>query len=110
MTKAFSDKQQLKAFINAAQYFAGLTSGQDIWEEAGKVLVNFFGADFAAFGKSGANGDIEIGNWAFSGKGASAQISQPHTIKAVRDVFESGFLTFLSFPSDDPIAAAFFPV
>ncbi len=110
MTGPLSDKQQLKAFINAAQYFAGLTSGQDIWEEAGKVLVNFFGADFGAFGRYGADGEIEIRHWAFSGRVASAQISQPQTIKAVRDVFESGFLTFLSLPSDDPIAVAFFPV
>jgi light-regulated signal transduction histidine kinase (bacteriophytochrome) len=31
-------------------------------------------------------------------------------IAAVGDVFESGFLTFISIPSDDPIAAAFFPI
>lgn len=45
MNEPFSHKEQLKAFINTAQYLAGLTSGQDIWEEAAKVLVKFFGAD-----------------------------------------------------------------
>ncbi len=55
MTESFSDKQELKAFINAAQYLAGLTSGQDTWEEAGKVLVKFFGADLAAFARHHTN-------------------------------------------------------
>jgi len=110
MTKAFSDKQQLKAFINAAQYLAGLTSGQDIWEEAGKVLVKFFGADFAAFGRRRTNGAIEIDHWAFSGRGSAARVQENELILAAGDVFESGFLTFISIQSIDPASAAFFPI
>jgi PAS domain S-box-containing protein len=110
MTKSFSDKQQLKAFINAAQYLAGLTSGQDIWEQAGKVLVRFFGSDFAAFGRRNAAGAIEIDHWSFSDRGASARIPENEMIAAVDDVFESSFLTFISIQSDDPAAAAFFPI
>ncbi len=114
MTKSFSDKQRLKAFINAAQYLAGLTSGQDIWEEAGKVLVKFFGADFAAFGKRNTNGAIEVDHWAFSGRGDSVRLPESGIIGAVGDVFESGFLTFISIqsdgPADGPAAAAFFPI
>src|SRR5208283_4272440 len=110
MAKSFSDKQQLKAFINAAQYIAGLTSAQDIWEEAGKVLVKFFGADFAAFGRHHTNGAIEIDHWTFSDRGAPAQLPENKIIAAVGDVFESGFLTFISIHSDEPTAAAFFPI
>ncbi len=110
MTESFSDKRQLKAFINAAQYLAGLTSGQDIWEQVGKVLVKFFGADFAAFGRHNTNGAIEIDQWAFSERGSSARIPENEMIAAVRDVFESSFLTFISIQSDDPTAAAFFPI
>ncbi len=114
MTESFSDKQQLKAFINAAQYLAGLTSGQDIWEEAGKVLVKFFGPDFVAFGRHNTDGVIEIDHWAFSGKGASAELPEKELIAAAGDVFESSFLTFISIqshdPAHDPAAAAFFPI
>ncbi len=110
MTRSFSDKHQLKAFINAAQYLAALTTGQDIWEEAGKVLIKFFGADFAAFGRQHPDGAIEIDHWAFSDRGASRRLSKPEIIEAMGDVFENGFLTFISIPSDDPIAAAFFPI
>jgi PAS domain S-box-containing protein len=110
MAKSFSDKQQLKAFITAAQYLAGLTSGQDIWEQAGKVLVKFFGADFAAFGRQHTDGAIEIDHWVFSERGASVKLSEHKMIAAVGDVFESSFLTFISIQSDDPTAAAFFPI
>jgi PAS domain S-box-containing protein len=110
MTKSFSDKQRLKAFINAAQYLAGLTSGQDIWEEAGKVLVKFFGADFAAFGKRHTDGTAEIDHWAFSERGSSVRLPEPEMIEAADDVFESGFLDYVFIPSDDPIAVAFFPI
>ncbi len=110
MTKSFSDKQQLKAFINAAQYLAGLTSGQDIWEEAGKVMVKFFGADFAAFGKRQPDGAIEISQWTFSEIGASMEHSNPEMIEAMGAVFESGFLNFISIASDNPAAVAFLPI
>ena len=110
MTEPFSDKQQLKAFINAAQYIAGLTSGQDIWEEAGKVLLRFFDADFAAFGRYEADGNIDIGYRLFSDGAASVPLLEQELKTAVRDVFESGFLTFVSLPFDPPITVGFFPV
>ena len=110
MSEPFSDKQQLKAFINAAQYIAGLTSGQDIWEEAGKVLLRFFDADFAAFGRYDTDGNIDIGYRLFSDDAASVLLTEQELKTAVRDVFESGFLTFVSLPYDPPITVAFFPV
>ncbi len=113
MAKSFSDKQELKAFINAAQYLVGLTSGQDVWEEAGKVLVKFFRADFAAFGRHNTNGGVELDNWSFSERGASLRLPEKEMLAAVGDVFESSFLTFISIKSDkpdDPAVAAFFPI
>ncbi len=108
MMKLRADHDQLKAFINAAQYFAGLTAGQDIWEEAGKVLVTFFGADFAVFGTRRADGSIEMGYWACSGE--KAQLPEAPLLAFMEEVFESGFLTYAPLPADTPGAAAFFPV
>ncbi len=110
MIKSLSHKEQLKAFINAAQYFAGLTSGQDIWEEAGRVLINLFGADVVTFVNYRNDRDVEINHWAFSERGASTKISEPEVIAAARDVFESGFLTFFTFSPKNPIATAFLPI
>lgn len=106
--KLLSDHEQLKAFIKAAQYFAGLPAGQDIWEEAGKVLVTFFAADFAAFGTRQTDGSIEIGHWVYSGE--KALLPEASLIASMEEVFESGFLTYASLPADNPAAAAFFPV
>jgi PAS domain S-box-containing protein len=110
MTESFTPEQQLKAFINAAQYLVGLTAGQDIWEEAGKVLVKFFGADFAAFARQRPDGNIEIGHRTCSAKWGAARIAEAEMIAAAGDVFESGFLTFLPVPADLPVAAALFPI
>jgi PAS domain S-box-containing protein len=111
MTEPLSDKQQLKAFINAAQYIAGLTSGQDIWEETGRVLHRFFRADFVAFGRNDEAGEITIGYRQISDGAASITVADHELAPAVRDVFDSGFLTFVSLPSDQPIITiAAFPV
>ena len=110
MTKSFPPEYQLKAFINAAQYFAGLTSGQDIWEEAAKVLVKFFGADIAAFGAQCPDGEIELRYRAFSVRGTAVELPEADMMSAAGDVFESGFLTFISISAADPIAVSFFPI
>ena len=110
MTLSLSPQQQLKAFINAAQYLAGLTSGQDIWQEAGKFLVRFFGADVAAFGERRGDGGIGIGHRASSERGRDAWLPEAEMIAGMGDVFESGFLTFLSSPAAEPVAAGFFPI
>lgn len=110
MTNPFSHEHQLKAFIKTAQYFAGLTSGQDIWKEASKALVRFFGADIAAFGTQRPDGGIELGERAFSVKGKMVELPEADMIRAADDVFESGFLTFISVQAVDPIAVSFFPI
>jgi PAS domain S-box-containing protein len=110
MNESFSPQQQLKAFINAAQYLVGMTSGQDIWEEAGKFLVRFFGADIAVFGERCSDGGIEIGHRAFSERGRGAWFPEPEMNAAMGEVFESGFLTFMSYPAIEPIAVGFFPI
>ncbi len=106
--KLLTDHDQLEAFINAAQYFAGLTTGQDIWKEAGKVLVRFFGADFAAFGTRQGDGTIEVGYWACSGE--KGTLPEASLVASMEEVFESGFLTYGALPGGDPGKAAFFPV
>ena len=110
MTLSLSPQQQLKAFINTAQYLAGLASGEDIWQEAGKLLVRFFGADVAAFGERSSDGGIGIGHRASSERGREAWLPEAEIIAAMGDVFESGFLTFLSYPAAEPVAAGFFPI
>lgn len=111
MTEPLSDKHQLKAFISAAQYIAGLTSSQDLWEEAGKVLRQFFGADYVAFGSNDADGKLTIGYRHCSDTAAAVALADRELTTAVREVFESGFLALVSLPSNQPvIIIAAFPV
>ena len=110
MTTAFSSEQQVKAFIKAAQYFTGLTSGQDIWVEASKVLVKFFGADFAAFGKRAHAGGFEIVQRTFSPDAAAVELAETVLTLAVEEVFANGFLTFAPEQSTSSLTIAFFPI
>lgn len=111
MTDPFSDKQQLKAFISAAQYIAGLTSGQNIWEETGRVLRKFFGADFVAFGGTRDNGEISLTCRQYSEAAASTGVAEAELATAVREVFDSGFLTFASLSAGQPaLTISAFPV
>jgi PAS domain S-box-containing protein len=111
MTEPLSDKQLLKAFISAAQYIAGLTSGQDIWEETGRVLRRFFDADFVAFARNGADGETGIDHRQFSEAAASVTVADHELLPTVNDVFDSGFLSFVSLPPAVPIITiAAFPV
>lgn len=111
MTEPLSDKQQLKAFINAAQYIAGLTSGQDIWQETGRVMRRFFGADFVAFGRKGSEGEFTIGSRQYSVAAASLAVGEEELLDAVRDVYDSGFLSFACHSADrSNLTIAAFPI
>lgn len=103
MAEPLSSKQQLKAFINAAQHIAGLNSGQDIWEEGGQLLLRFFNADFVAFGSSDTAANITIEHRQFSGAAASLAPAEHDLAKVVREVCDSGFMAFASLPPDRPL-------
>lgn len=111
MTELLANNHQLKAFISAAQYIAGLTSSQDIWEETGQVLRQFFGADYVAFGHNDTEGKVTIGYRHCSDIAAAVVLADHELTSAVREVFDSSFLTFVSLPADKPvITMAAFPV
>jgi PAS domain S-box-containing protein len=99
-----------EAFIKAAQYFARLTSQQDIWSEAGKVLVNFFGADVGAVEESRVNGETTKHRWVFSERYSSRRDLEAETREVIAEVWESGFLSTQIIFTPDPLSIACFPI
>jgi two-component system, sensor histidine kinase and response regulator len=111
MEKAVSCLQNyLDASIKAAQYLAGLTTQQDVWSETGKVLVNFFGADFCSFGECKEDGKITECHWTFSDRFPKRRNLETEIGKGVAEVLASGFLTLRIFSSPEPVSAVFLPV
>jgi PAS domain S-box-containing protein len=99
-----------RTFTIAAQYLARLTADQQIWDEAGKVLINFFGADLVAFGVRSSGGPVTVGNWTRSEWGSRQDFSEAGLIGAMEEVFDNSFLTFAPLPTPDPAVGTFFPV
>jgi len=102
----------MEATIKAAQYFSSLTSGQEISVEMVSVLYNFFNADFAAIGQTGADGGIDIRKPNFSQYCVLSEHHMPsHAMKkAVRTVLEEGFFTQEHYTVPNELSVAFFPV
>jgi PAS domain S-box-containing protein len=98
------------AFFKAAQYLAGLTQQQDVWAEAGKVMLNFFGADICAFGERDAEGKIIIQSWTPKEQSFEQRDMATEVVEAVADVLESGFLSVRVIAGPAPVSMVFLPV
>ena len=112
--------------IKLAQYLTNLTAHQDVWSEAGKALVNFFGIDLFAVGQRSATGEIVVSHWnltrsrsfdaLFSAIGQPAQTcnTQGNTAleiqESIVETLETGFLSSQVFLSPEPVSIAFLPI
>jgi len=111
MDKPLSGQRDyLDASIKTAQYLAGLTTQQDLWSETGKVMVNFFGADFCSFWESDGDGKIAGSHWTFSDRYSGRRDLEPEIGEAIAEVLESGFLTLRVITIPEPVSAAFLPI
>jgi signal transduction histidine kinase len=99
-----------EAFIKAAQYLAGLTAQQDIWNETGKVLVNFFGAAVGGVEERRANAETAGHPWAFSERYPSRTDLAAETREAIAEVLECGFLSTRIISTPEPLSIACFPI
>ncbi len=112
--------------VRFAQYVTGLTSQQDVWHEAGKMLVQFFSVDVVGFGRS-ENGVIMAHSWGFADSAAGQAWRQRLTdrtrvngapppsfpaevLEAFSETWESGFLALRQLSDPCSLALAFLPV
>jgi len=107
---AHNGHDYLEAFINTAQYLANLTTRQDVWDHLGKVLVNFFGADFAGFAETGSNGEIADHHWTFAKDASTETVLSAETRDTISDVLKTGFLASKIIQAPEPCSMAFLPV
>ncbi|MGD9246794.1 MAG: response regulator [Desulfobacteraceae bacterium] len=99
-----------EAFIKAAQYLAGLTAQQDIWNETEKVLVNFFGADVGGVEERRANAETAGRRWIFSERYSGRTDLSSQSREAIAEVLESGFLSARIIFTPDPLSIACLPI
>ncbi len=98
-------------FIKSAQYLASLTAQQNVWSETSKLLVNFWGVDLGGFGERHSNGEIVIGQLAFSADLSKRMDLASEVRGDIAEVLDSGFLTWRSIASSaEPFVVAFLPI
>jgi PAS domain S-box-containing protein len=95
--------------LKLAQYLTGLTVHQEVWGEAGKALVTFFGADVVAFGDRRSD-EVVCHHSSFSDHIVSWKWSDPITSEAISEVLESGFFSTRQFATPSPLSVAFLPI
>ncbi len=82
-----------ESFIKAAQYIVRLTAQQEVPEELGKIIVNYFHAAWVALAGRDADGRVFLRHCTIvDGQGASETILSEKTKETICDVLDSGFL------------------
>ena len=111
MGKPVPDQQkQLDISFKTAQYFASLTSQQDVWSEVGKVMINFYNVDLFSFAKRQSDGEIIGNHWILPDKVSCERILTAKTKEIINEVMESGFLATYHIDIPAPYSLVFLPV
>lgn len=101
-----------ESFIKAAQYIFGLTVTQDVLREVGRIIVRYFQAEWVAFARHGADGEIIFRDWSWaspSGNGDKGSATEAMK-KVAADVLDTGFLASETVVLVEPYMATFLPL
>jgi PAS domain S-box-containing protein len=112
--------------VQMIQLLARLTTRQDVWSEAGKALVRFWGADLVALGERRAGKEIDLRHCTFGDPDAGkiwsnaletfrradpgGEDSGSEMREAMAKTLESGVPTARRILAPEPLAVAFMPV
>ncbi|MGD0229026.1 MAG: GAF domain-containing protein [Syntrophorhabdales bacterium] len=99
-----------ESFIRAAQYIVRLTTSQNVLEELGKIIVNYFRAEWVAFAGIGTDKEIFLQNCTRLDKDLHGMVLMEKTAENIHDVFSSGFLASDTVVLSEPYAATFLPL
>ena len=107
----FNDRAYLDAFMKTAQYLAGLTTHEDVWNHIAELMVKFYGADSAGFARELENGEIEFHHLMPSDRSRGAFPESPEVRESVREVLQTGFLAWRTMTaSGEPYTVVLLPL
>ncbi len=104
------EKNYTDSFMKAAQYIVRLTAQQHVLEEFGRILVNYFQAQWVAFARRGLDGEIFLQDRTMEGEDLSGAVLTEKTRGTINDVLESGFLATETVMGSSPYTIVFLPL
>jgi PAS domain-containing protein len=99
-----------EAFAKAAQYIVRLKSQQDVWDHLARLIISYFPADWAAFARRDALGDISLHHGTPPKKVNAQQVLAEEGRSLVAEVLDSGFLASGMIAAAVPSMTAFLPI
>ncbi|SPF43478.1 putative Histidine kinase [Syntrophobacter sp. SbD1] len=107
----FNDRAYLDAFMKTAQYLAGLTTHEDVWNHIAELMVKFYGADSAGFARQLENGEIEFHNLMPTDRSCRAFPESQEFRESVREVLQTGFLALRTLTAfEGPYTVVLLPI
>ncbi len=107
----FNDRAYLDAFMKTAQYLAGLTTHEDVWNHIAELMVKFYGADSAGFARQLENSEIEFHNLMPTDRSCRAFPESPEIRESVREVLQTGFLALRTLTAfEGPYTVVLLPI
>ena len=101
---------QIESFIKATQYILRLTPMQDIWEHTGKLIVEYFNAEWVAFVQCDKNNKISVHSSTSSEFELLLNSCDGTIKKIIMDTIDSGFIALEELKSQEPLQFVFVPI
>lgn len=105
-----ADMALFNTFVKSTQYIVGLSSHQDLWEHAGKLLITHFQAGWVAFVRQEPGGRLSVEHCVPAGGPTCQQLTTAQIQGIVHDVLESGFLAHEVIAAPAPSMTVFLPL
>lgn len=87
-----------KGLVKLAQYLAGISAHQSIWDEITRALVKLLGVELAAVGEYHPDGGVSLSHWS-DPRVSNADLEHSSSLKeAVSEVLDSGFFALRRLP------------
>ncbi|MBI5582457.1 MAG: PAS sensor protein, partial [Deltaproteobacteria bacterium] len=106
----FEHQGVLDAFMKTAQYLASLPTHDDIWGHVKEVMVKFYNADLVAFAGPVEDGRVKLHHLVLPSDVSRDLLEADEFQEVIREVLESGFLSWRLLTLGNPYAVIFLPV
>jgi len=106
----FDQQHYYGAFMKTAQYLASLTIQQNVWDQLGMIMVNFFRVDLTALVERRSDGQVVTHHWCIADGIHFKKTLTDEVRNIVNQVLDNGFLASELIHEPAPYVIVFLPI